>query len=81
MGQGRPAAVGGGKTIGFGDSVYLFLNTIMGVGMLALPVLFQQAGWLPPTLSILVFMVISSFSATMLCESIALIPVRHDRTR
>lgn len=69
------ASVGGGKTIGRSNSVLMMTNNIVGVGMLALPVLVQQAGWLVTVAMILVFGVMSSFAATMLVEAISLIPV------
>ena len=39
-----------------------------------LPLLFQQAGWLTPTIAILVTYVLSSFACTMLCEAMQMIP-------
>lgn len=39
----------GEKTITFFGSIVLTVNNVSGPGMLALPIVFQQAGWLMPT--------------------------------
>jgi amino acid permease len=39
-----------------------------------LPLLNQQAGWLTPTVAMVVVYVLSSFAATMLCEAMQRIP-------
>ncbi|KNC54154.1 uncharacterized protein AMSG_09933 [Thecamonas trahens ATCC 50062] len=42
--------------------------------MLAVPIVFQQAGWLVPAIFLLIMFVLASLSATLLCEAMALIP-------
>ena len=39
-----------------------------------LPLVYQQAGWLTPTLAILITFVLSSYACTMLCEAMQMIP-------
>lgn len=40
----------------------------------AIPIVFQQAGWIPTTIALLFFMVVSCLASTMLCEAISCIP-------
>jgi amino acid permease len=42
--------------------------------MLAIPIIFQQAGWLAPTVMLIVMGLVATFSATMICEAMSLIP-------
>eukprot|EP00850_Spirogloea_muscicola_P000501 SM000002S05581 [mRNA] locus=s2:1052079:1055615:+ [translate_table: standard] len=64
----------GTKTIGLLGSCVLNFNNITGPAMVVLPLLYQEAGWFLPTLGLLAMYIISSFSATMICESMQLIP-------
>eukprot|EP00850_Spirogloea_muscicola_P008048 SM000042S15315 [mRNA] locus=s42:212999:216528:- [translate_table: standard] len=64
----------GTKSIGLLGSCVLNFNNITGPAMVVLPLLYQEAGWFLPTLGLLAMYIISSFSATMICESMQLIP-------
>eukprot|EP01087_Luapelamoeba_hula_P014537 TRINITY_DN4273_c0_g1_i2.p2 TRINITY_DN4273_c0_g1~~TRINITY_DN4273_c0_g1_i2.p2 ORF type:complete len:240 (+),score=37.56 TRINITY_DN4273_c0_g1_i2:115-834(+) len=70
-----PGADGfGEKRITFFGGVSLLLNNITGPGMVQLPQIFQQAGWVTPSLALVYITVVSSFAATMMCKAMALIP-------
>ncbi|EKX51097.1 hypothetical protein GUITHDRAFT_103016 [Guillardia theta CCMP2712] len=71
----------GCKTISFRGSVVLTVNNISGAGMLTLPQVFQQSGWVLPILTFGLICVASSLAATFLTDSIARIPgnSRFDR--
>jgi amino acid permease len=43
---------------------------MIGPGMLALPVVYQQAGWLPCTIMLLAVWIVSTLCSTMYCECI-----------
>lgn len=45
----------GRKTIGIGASFALTVNAIVGPALVALPLLYQQAGWLLPTAALVLF--------------------------
>ena len=64
----------GEKTIGTFTSIVYTMNNLCGPGMLGLSLVYQQSGWLLTTILILISAVVSGFAATMLCESMALIP-------
>lgn len=64
----------GEKKITFWGSCVLNLNNCMGPAMVLLPLLNQQAGWLTPTLALLIAYILSSLAATMLCEAMQRIP-------
>jgi amino acid permease len=61
-------------SVGAKLSVAFIVNQIFGPGVLAIPIVFQQAGWLLATLALLFFMAVSCFSSTLLCAAIARIP-------
>lgn len=64
----------GAPSIGYWNSVLLMVNNVVGVGLVSLPALFQQAGWLPASCMLLVFMCLAACASVMLCEALALIP-------
>ena len=64
----------GGKTIGTFGAVVLVANNVVGPGMLELPLLFQQAGWLPTTISCFVVAMLSATAACFFCDAFALLP-------
>ena len=66
------------QVIGVWGSWVLNVNNIMGPGMVALPLAYQQSGWLIPTIVLFTAFVLSSFSATMLCEAMQKIPGNAD---
>lgn len=61
----------GAKTIGWGGSIVLLVNNITGPGMLLLPVLFQQAGWLVPMATLTAVCAISSLSCCCLADAMS----------
>lgn len=68
----------GGQTIGYWGSVILNLNNVMGPAIVAFPLTYQDSGWLTTTTVLVLVMVMSSFSATMLCDAMQRIPNNHD---
>lgn len=62
------------KTLGFFDSFALLTNNMTGPGMMGLPLLYHEAGFLPATVAIIFIGVCSGFCGTMLAETISLIP-------
>eukprot|EP00118_Oscarella_pearsei_P006408 m.28864 g.28864 ORF g.28864 m.28864 type:complete len:583 (+) comp31085_c0_seq2:86-1834(+) len=64
----------GGKKIGFAASFVLNINNSMGPAMVLLPLLNQSAGWLTPSLALVIFFLFSTFAGTMLCEAMQRIP-------
>eukprot|EP01114_Cavostelium_apophysatum_P015929 TRINITY_DN4442_c0_g1_i1.p1 TRINITY_DN4442_c0_g1~~TRINITY_DN4442_c0_g1_i1.p1 ORF type:complete len:536 (-),score=111.56 TRINITY_DN4442_c0_g1_i1:48-1655(-) len=68
----------GAKNIGkYGSFVYI-INQIFGPGVLAIPVVFQQSGWLLTVITLCIFFLASSWSATLLCEAVRMIPGNHN---
>jgi hypothetical protein len=64
----------GEKNISFFGGFCLNLNNITGPAMVSIPVIYQQAGWLPTTLGMVIVMIIAAFSSTMMCKAMALVP-------
>jgi hypothetical protein len=64
----------GGKDIGPFLSIIFIVNQIYGPGLLAIPIVMQQAGWLPTLGALGFFLCVSCFSSTLLCEAISCIP-------
>ncbi|ELR19214.1 uncharacterized protein ACA1_263840 [Acanthamoeba castellanii str. Neff] len=64
----------GDKNISFLGGFCLNLNNITGPAMVSIPVIYQQAGWLPTTLGMVIVMIIAAFSSTMMCKAMALVP-------
>lgn len=64
----------GQKTISFFGSCVLTVNNVAGPGMLGIPLVFQQAGWLVPILILCTIYIVSSFASTMICETMNLVP-------
>jgi hypothetical protein len=64
----------GGKTIGSQAGAILLLNNMMGVGLPLLPMLFQQAGVIPPLVTIVFVALLSGYAATMLTEAMKYLP-------
>lgn len=64
----------GGKKISFFGGCCLLLNNITGPGLITLPLIYQQSGWLPATLGLVLVMVIAAFSSTMICNAMTLMP-------
>ncbi len=64
----------GSKTIGNIGSFALLTNNITGPGLVVLPVIYGQCGWLPTTLLIFMCMLIAGFTSMLACESMAMIP-------
>ena len=66
------------QVIGVWGSWVLNVNNIMGPALVAIPLAYQMSGWLVPTTILFVVFLLSSFSATMLCEAIQKIPGNYD---
>lgn len=64
----------GSKTIGFFGGFALLVNNMSGPGMMQIPYIFQQAGWLPPLVCLIVVCIVATLSSTMLCEAMSAIP-------
>ncbi|KAL6044765.1 hypothetical protein QOT17_023147 [Balamuthia mandrillaris] len=64
----------GTKTIGVLSSYVFIINQIYGPGVLAIPIVFQQAGLLVSLATMALFTVLSSLASCMLCEGIARLP-------
>ena len=64
----------GGKSITLAGGLVLNINNIMGPAMVALPFLNQSAGWLSPTLVLMLCCCLSAMASTMLCEAMQRIP-------
>eukprot|EP01112_Ceratiomyxa_fruticulosa_P016454 TRINITY_DN497_c0_g1_i1.p1 TRINITY_DN497_c0_g1~~TRINITY_DN497_c0_g1_i1.p1 ORF type:complete len:500 (+),score=75.63 TRINITY_DN497_c0_g1_i1:263-1762(+) len=64
----------GNKSLNFFYSLIFIINQIYGPGVLAIPIVFQQGGFVITTIVLGAFTIISSFSATLLCEALSMIP-------
>ena len=73
-GVDKLAAHLGGKTIGWLGSVALTCNNVAGAGMLAVPAVYQQAGWVVPTVSFVIIAPLAALCANYFCDAIALMP-------
>ena len=78
----------GGKNIGYFAGIALLINNITGPGVPQLPNMFAEAGWLQPTILIILIWLMTSTSTVMYCEAMRKIPgnehfrgaPRHRRT-
>jgi amino acid permease len=71
----------GGKNITFCGSVVLNTNGAIGPGVLALPYVFQEAGWLFCT-TVCIFMgLVTALCGMFLCDSIARVPGNSEFTK
>lgn len=59
------------KDISFFGGVALLVNNITGPGLITIPLVYQQAGWLITTFVFLLVMALSSIAATMLCKAMS----------
>ena len=64
----------GTKTLGFFSSIVIVVNNIAGPGMLVLPAVYQEAGWVVPTVVLVLISVGSGFAATFLVDTMARVP-------
>ncbi|KAN0027876.1 hypothetical protein ACTFIV_009702 [Dictyostelium citrinum] len=64
----------GEKTIGQWASFIFIVNQIYGPGVLSIPKVFQQSGWILTTFSLTFFLLMSCLASTLLCESLSMIP-------
>eukprot|EP01084_Bolivina_argentea_P120787 214136_1 len=62
------------KTITTFGSIFLFVNNTVGPGMMLLPAMFQEGGWLPNSIAITLLCGMSYIIAIMLTNSIRKIP-------
>ena len=64
----------GGKVITLSGGIALLLNNATGPGLVQIPLLFQQSGWLPSVAMFLSSFALSVLSALMLVEATSRIP-------
>lgn len=64
----------GTKSLNTFYSIVFIINQIYGPGVLAIPIVFQQGGWLLTSIVLGLFLILSCFSSTLLCEALSLIP-------
>ena len=64
----------GQKSLGFFSSVVVVVNNIAGPGMLVLPMVYQEAGWVVPTAVLVLICVASAFAAIFLVDALARVP-------
>jgi len=73
--SGEKKAEGFGvKQIGFIGGVALMVNNITGPGMVTIPVMFQQAGWMSPIIIMLMITIMTGLASTLLCQAMTKIP-------
>lgn len=68
----------GKKTIASSSGIFLLINNMMGVGLPLLPIMFQSAGLVVPSVVILCVAWFSGLSASMLAESMKYLPNNRD---
>jgi hypothetical protein len=61
----------GGKTLGFFSSIVIVVNNIAGPGMLVLPRVYKEAGWVIPSLVLALICVGSGLAAIFLVDTMA----------
>lgn len=64
----------GEKNISAFSGFALLTNSMIGPAVVSLPVVFQQAGWFSPLVIMGLILLISSFSASMLCQAMSTVP-------
>eukprot|EP01104_Vermistella_antarctica_P020277 TRINITY_DN8619_c0_g1_i1.p1 TRINITY_DN8619_c0_g1~~TRINITY_DN8619_c0_g1_i1.p1 ORF type:complete len:638 (-),score=100.18 TRINITY_DN8619_c0_g1_i1:47-1894(-) len=64
----------GKKTIGLWSGCILNVNNLVGPGVLAIPYMYQTAGWLPTTAIMIATAIIASFAATYLAQAMTMVP-------
>ena len=64
----------GSKTLGYFSSIVIVVNNIAGPGMLVLPSVYQEAGWVVPTVVLLLICVGSALAANFLVDTMARVP-------
>ncbi|KAI8915328.1 hypothetical protein DFJ77DRAFT_462200 [Powellomyces hirtus] len=62
------------KNAGFIGGISLLISSVTGPGILTIPLLFQQAGWLVPTLCFLVISFLAALGCLFLIESMTYFP-------
>eukprot|EP01117_Protostelium_nocturnum_P013077 TRINITY_DN4853_c0_g1_i1.p1 TRINITY_DN4853_c0_g1~~TRINITY_DN4853_c0_g1_i1.p1 ORF type:complete len:521 (-),score=123.74 TRINITY_DN4853_c0_g1_i1:49-1611(-) len=67
-------AIGGGKDISFFGGITLLTNSITGPGLITIPLLFQQSGWVSLIVCIIAVAFISCLAAVMLCSAMEKVP-------
>ncbi|TVY28961.1 hypothetical protein LHYA1_G001672 [Lachnellula hyalina] len=61
------------NNIGFWGGMALLISSITGPGLTTIPLLFQQAGWVTPTITFLLFSVVSCLASLFLIETMSTI--------
>ncbi|KAI8908525.1 hypothetical protein EDD86DRAFT_276308 [Gorgonomyces haynaldii] len=62
------------KNIGYIGSISLLITSITGPGMVILPFVYQQAGWITPTLAFIVFGILATVASLFVCEALTRFP-------
>ncbi|KAH6566661.1 hypothetical protein BASA50_007167 [Batrachochytrium salamandrivorans] len=62
------------KNIGYIGSISLLLTSITGPGIVAIPAVFQSAGWLIPTLAFIIIGILTGFSCLFVLEACSIFP-------
>jgi len=62
------------KTIGPWGSVILLFNNLSGPGVVGIPLLFQQAGWVVPVVTMLWIGITTYLASSMICEAMRYYP-------
>ncbi|TVY52001.1 hypothetical protein LCER1_G006470 [Lachnellula cervina] len=61
------------NNIGFWGGMALLISSITGPGLTTIPLLFQQAGWVTPTIAFILFSVVSGLASFFLIETMSTI--------
>lgn len=64
----------GAKTLGLFSSIVIVVNNIAGPGMLVLPRVYAEAGWVMPTVVLLLICVFSALASLFLVDTMARVP-------
>lgn len=65
------------KTIGLVGGISLLINNITGPAMVTIPLLYQNAGWVTPTICLVAMAIFGTLAASFLCEAMAALPGNH----
>eukprot|EP00392_Amoebophrya_sp_AT5.2_P004872 g4881.t1 len=63
-----------GKHIGWWGGVSIIVNTTVGAGLAAVPLVFVQGGWFFPTLTTVIFGLLAGLASSWICECIRFVP-------
>ncbi|KAH8052254.1 hypothetical protein JL722_10355 [Aureococcus anophagefferens] len=69
------------QTLDERDSMVVFVNAIIGPGVVALPKLYQVSGWLFPTILLTAGGALAALATVVRCETVALMPGNAEFTK